>query len=72
MKTPKYSGQSDWEAFHAQFELLAGTEGWTEETKALQLVMCLTGDALSFLLLLSQEQRQVYGTLVGALQRRFE
>lgn len=69
MKTPKFSGQLDWGAFHAQFELLAG---WTEETKALQLLMCRTGDALSFLLLLSQEQRKVYGTLVGVLQRRFQ
>ena len=23
VKTPKYAGKSDWEAFHAQFELLA-------------------------------------------------
>ena len=34
VKTPKYSGRADWEAFHAQFELLADAGGWTVETKA--------------------------------------
>lgn len=55
MKTPKYSGRADWEAFHAQFELLAHAEGWSMEAKALQLALCLTDDALSCLLLISPE-----------------
>ena len=71
VKTPKYSGRSDWEAFHAQFELLADAGGWTVEAKALQLALCLTDDALSCLLLLSPGERRDYGALVGALQRRF-
>lgn len=71
VKTPKYSGKSDWEAFHAQFELLAQAEGWSMEAKALQLALCLTDDALSCLLLVSPEDRHNYEALVGALQRRF-
>lgn len=71
IKTPKYSGRSDWEAFLAQFELLAQAEEWPVETKALQLALCLTDDALSCLLLLNPEDRRNYGALVGALQRRF-
>ncbi|KAJ8358108.1 hypothetical protein AAFF_G00032830 [Aldrovandia affinis] len=71
VKTPKFSGKSDWEAFHAQFELLARAEGWSTDDKALQLAMCLTDDALPCLLLLSPEDRNRYETLVGALQRRF-
>ena len=71
VKTPKYSGKSDWEAFHAQFELLATAEEWSRETKALQLALCLTDDALSCLLLLTPEDRHDYEALVGALQRRF-
>lgn len=67
VKTPKYSGQSDLEAFHAQIELLARAE----ETKALQLALCLNGDALSCLLLLPRNERQVYGALAEALQRQF-
>ncbi|KAJ8416517.1 hypothetical protein AAFF_G00358050 [Aldrovandia affinis] len=71
VKTPKFSGKSDWEAFHAQFELLARAEGWSTDDKALQLAMCLTDDALPCLLLLSPEDRNRYEALVGALQRRF-
>lgn len=41
------------------------------DNKALQLALCLTDDALSCLLLLSPRDRQDYGALVGALQRRF-
>lgn len=71
IKTPKYSGKSDWEAFHAQFELLAHAYAWSEQQKALQLALCLTDDALSCLLLLDTSERADYGALVGALRRRF-
>lgn len=71
IKTPKYSGKADWEAFYAQFELLAHAGGWSVETKALQLAMCLVDDALACLLLLSPEERLDYTSLVGALRRRF-
>lgn len=67
LKTPKYAGKSDWEAFHAQFELQA--VGWTVNNKALQLSMCLTDVALKCLLLLSSEDRHNYDALVGALKR---
>ncbi|XP_034079967.1 uncharacterized protein LOC117551264 [Gymnodraco acuticeps] len=71
VKTPKFSGKADWEAFHAQFELLAHAGGWSVETKALQLALCLTEEALSCLLLLSPVDRLNYEALAGALKRRF-
>lgn len=71
VKTPKFSGKADWEAFHAQFELLAQAAAWPDRTKALQLALSLTDDALTCLLLLSPAERSDYGALVGALQRRF-
>ncbi|KAL1276534.1 hypothetical protein QQF64_036157 [Cirrhinus molitorella] len=71
VKTPKFSGKADWEAFHAQFELLAHAGGWSEDRKALELAMCLTDDALNCLLLLNPEDRHDYKALVGALRRRF-
>lgn len=71
VKTPKYSGRADWEAFHAQFEILARAADWSEDDKALQLAMCLNDEALSCLLQLSPAEREDYGALVGALQRRF-
>ncbi|KAM6927806.1 TATA element modulatory factor [Xenentodon cancila] len=71
VKTPKYSGKADWEAFHAQFELLAQAAGWSRDVKALQLAMCLTDEALTCLLLLSPAERGDYMALVSALRRRF-
>lgn len=71
VKTPRYSGGSNWEAFHAQFKLLADAKGWAVGDKALQLALCLEGDALSCLLLLDSEQRRCYDAPVGALKRRF-
>lgn len=71
VKTPKFSGKADWEAFHAQFELLAHAGNWSEDRKALELAMCLTDDALNCLLLLNPDERHDYNALVGALRRRF-
>ena len=72
VKTAKYSGRTDWEAFHAQFALLADAGGWTVETlQALQLALCLSADTFSYLLLRTQGERHDYRALVGALQRRF-
>ncbi|KAK9521452.1 hypothetical protein VZT92_021257 [Zoarces viviparus] len=71
IKTPRYDGKSNWEAFQAQFELLAQASKWSTSVKALQLAMCLTGDALSSLLLLSHDDRRDYDALIGALKRRF-
>lgn len=70
-KTPKFNGKGSWEAYRAQFELLASAACWSEATKALQLALSLTEDASACLLLLNPEERGDYTTLVGALQRRF-
>ena len=45
IQTPRYTGKADWEAFHAQFELLADAAGWSVKVRALQLAMCLAEDA---------------------------
>lgn len=49
----KFSSKADLEAFHAQFELLARAAAWPDGTKALQLALWLTDEALVCLLLLS-------------------
>jgi len=51
----KFSGKADWEAFHAQFELLAQGANWPEDRKGLELAMCLTDDALNCLSLLNPD-----------------
>lgn len=68
VKTPKYNRKVSWETFHAQLELLAKSQNWSQETKALQLAMCLTDEALACLLLLDVDDRENYVALVGALQ----
>ena len=47
IKTLKYAGKSDWEVFHAQFELLACANSWLDEQKALQLALCTVLPAAS-------------------------
>lgn len=69
--TLKFSGKGSWEAYIAQFELLAAASGWTTRMRAVQLALSLTEDAAACLLLLSPEEREDYSMLVGALQRRF-
>lgn len=66
-----FSGKGSWEAYRAQFELLAATAGWSERIKAVQLALSLTEEAADCLLLLSPEEREDYSMLVGALERRF-
>ena len=64
--------KSNWEAFHAQFELAAQASGWSREVvKAPKLALFLTEIALVRLLLLSPKERQDYEALTGALQRHF-
>lgn len=69
--TLKFSGRGSWEAYLAQFELLASATGWSARMKAVQLALSLTDDAAACLLLLSPEEREDYPMLVAALQRRF-
>lgn len=57
-------------AFHAQIELLARAAQWSDDSKTLQLDLCLKDEALACLLLLSPAERDDYGALVGAVQRQ--
>jgi len=70
-KPSEFDGKVAWEAYLAQFELLAGAQGWDDDEKALQLVSGLRGAALEVLAHLTSQQRTVYSHVVGALQRRF-
>lgn len=72
VKTHKYDGKRDWEAFRAQLEILAAANGWSLGQRDLQLALCLTGDTLSCLLLLDPVERGDCEALTSALQRRFD
>ncbi len=53
MKTPGTTAKLTGKLFMFSLKLLAQAGRWSTEEKALQLAMCLTGEALSSLLLLS-------------------
>ncbi len=66
-----YDGKSTWEAYRAQFEMLAAMNGWDDAKKATYLAVSLRGPAVTVLTNLSPEQRKNYTALSEALQSRF-
>ena len=70
-KPSEFDGKVAWEAYLAQFEMLAAAHGWNDGECALQLVSSLRGPALEVLAHLTPAQRSVYSCVVGALERRF-
>ena len=70
-KPAEFDGRVAWEAYLAQFELLADAQGWDDAERALQLVSCLRGPALEVLAHLAPAQRMVHTSVVEALQRKF-
>jgi len=70
-KPAEFDGRVAWEAYQAQFELLARGQGWSAEDMALQLVASLRGPALEVLTYLTPGQRTSYVRVAEALQRRF-
>jgi hypothetical protein len=70
-KPNKYDGQTSWEAYYAQFCIIAGMNGWDDAEKAAYLATSLQGSALQVLANLSNDRRQDYQALVAALDSRF-
>ena len=70
-RPPPYDGRSSWEAYRAQFEMLAQMNNWTEAEKATLLAVSLRGAALTVLSNRARERRCDYGALVTALEKRF-
>lgn len=70
-RPPPYDGRSDWDAYRAQFEMLAQVNQWSEEEKATFLAVSLRGTALTVLSNVAPERRYVYQDLAAALQKRF-
>lgn len=70
-KPATYDGKSTWDAYRAQFELLADLNHWTDVQKAIILAVNLRGAAATVLTNLSSEDRQNYEVLTVALESRF-
>ena len=53
-------------------EAIIKSNGWPEETAALQLFVHLQGEALNVALLLTKEKRESWSGLVGGLSAYYE
>ena len=68
----KFNGTtSEWQDYFRHFETVAGWNGWKEEERAMQLIMCLTGQAQQILGDVPAHVLNDYFTLVAELNRRF-
>jgi hypothetical protein len=70
-KAPIFDGRTTWEAYAAQFEIIAEINGWNEAERAQFLVSALRGGTLNTLSNLNVGQRRNYGELVRAFKRRY-
>jgi len=70
-KPSEFDGRVAWEAYLAQFELVADAQGWSVDERALQLVASLRGAALEVLGHFTGGQPLEYQQVVEALRRRF-
>ena len=70
-KIPKFDGKAPWEAYLAQFYIMANANGWGDSEKAYYLSTSIEGPALSMLANPSAEDRMDFPKLVPALENRF-
>ena len=66
-----FDGKMPWEAYLAQFELVAEINRWSEAEKATHLAVSLKGAAATVLTNLTVDKRRSYATLTAALSARF-
>jgi hypothetical protein len=71
MKPSSYDGQSPYEDYQVQFNMLAELNGWPGNVKALYLAGCLSGSARSVLNDMEPQDRYDYVKLDEALRERF-
>ena len=63
----RFSGDTCWDQHRQVFDAIVKSNGWDDDTAALQLLAHLEGDALSVALLVPEKQRATRSGLVGAL-----
>ncbi|CAC5401811.1 unnamed protein product [Mytilus coruscus] len=71
-KPALYDGESNWEDYLVQFELIAAINKWSDIEKALELATSLRGTAQSILTDLRPEMRTNFIQLTTALASRFQ
>ena len=69
---PVFSGAEGWYQHIHIVQAIVKSNGWPEETAALQLFVHLKGEALNVALLLSKEERESWSGLVGGLAAYYQ
>ena len=70
-KVPRFDGTTSWEQHKQVFEAIVSSNGWDNDTAALQLFSHLEGDALNVALLVPLPLRLSRTYLVGALSAHY-
>ena len=70
-KVPLFDGTTSWEQYHQVFEAIVRSNGWDNDTAALQLFSHLEGDALNVAHLVTLARRLSRSGLVDALTAHY-
>ena len=70
-KVPRFDGTTSWEQYHHVFEAIVRSNGWDNDTAALQLFSHLEGDALNVVHLVLLARRLSRSGLVDALTAHY-
>ena len=70
-KVPRFDGTTSWEQYHQVFETIVRSNGWDNDTAALQLFSHLEGDALNVVHLIPLTRRLSRSGLVDALTAHY-
>ena len=70
-EVPKFCGATCWDQYRQVFDAIVRSNGWDDDTVALQLLSHLEGDALNVTLLVPEAQRATRIGLVSALTDRY-
>ena len=70
-KVQRFDGTTSWEQYHQVFEAIVRSNGWDNDTAALQLFSHLEGDALNVAHLVPLARRLSRSGLVDALTAHF-
>ena len=70
-KVPRFDGMTSWEQYQHVFDAIVRSNGWDNDTAALQLFSHLEGDALNVALLVSLSRRLSWTGLVDALTAHY-
>ena len=70
-KVPRFDGTTSWEQYHQVFEAIVRSNGWDNDTAALQLFSHLEGDALNVAHLVPLARRLSRSGLVDALTAHY-